>query len=188
MRRSFTAAVGITAAALLLTGCAFVPVGPVPAPEPTASDDPPASSCPDIEAHDFAVGSETTPADPAVMMESVGLGDLIEGACAYGFESPGEDGFDGVAFFIIAPTPEAASEYLDAAVQTAADAGFSVNHTAAIGQSETNSGPNDAGDSFLVAWFAEVNSGDGTLPDSSMEAIGLESGQSVIIGSVQLAG
>lgn len=188
MLRTFRSVICSIALVILVAGCAPLPAGQSTVPQPEASDNQPTYSCPDIEAQDFAVSVETKPADPVVFMKSVGLGELLEGTCAYGFEGKGEDAFNGVAFFIIAPTEEAAAAYIHAAVQKAGDAGYSVNHAAAIGQSERDYGQNDAGDSFLVAWFANVKSGDGTLPDYSMKAIGLESGQSVIIGSVTLAG
>ena len=185
MRITLTSVVGPMAiATLLLSGCALIPVGPSPAGEPGPTEDAAAASCPDIEADEFAIGAPTDPIDPVQVAESVGLADILVGTCAYGFSGTE---FDGVAFFIIDPSEADATRFLDSAVLTAGDAGFRGNHTAVQGQSETNTGENASGDAFLVAWFAEVISGDGKLPDSSMEAMGLQSGQSVVIGSIELA-
>ena len=179
------AAIGTLAAtSLLLAGCAV-------ASQPSAASSAPSSSpssspdCPDIKAQDFAVQVETTVADPVQMAKSVGLGAVLEGTCAYGFESTE---VDGVAFFIIDPSQDAAAVFFGDAVGAGAKAGFAMGNTHIEGQSMTQSGKNADGAAFLVAYYPAVNSGDGVMPDYSMKAIGLHNGDAVIIGSIQLAG
>jgi hypothetical protein len=173
----------MAATSLLLAGCSLLPGAPAATgePVPTAESTAPSSDsdCPDIEAGDFAVGIETTPADPVPMAESVGLGGVLEGTCAYGFES---DQFDGIAFFIINPPEDEAAIYFGNAVMTGVQAGFPMNNNGVM----NNSGTRDDGASFLVLYVAEVHADDAAIPAYSMEAMGLDDGASVILGSIQM--
>jgi hypothetical protein len=182
------AAIGTLAAtALLLAGCAVAspPSAASSAPSSSPSRSSSSPDCPDIKAQDFAVQVETTVADPVQMAKSVGLGAVLEGTCAYGFKSTD---VDGVAFFIIDPSQDAAAVFFGEAVEAGAKAGFAMGNTQVVGQSMTQSGKNADGAAFLVAYFPAVNSGDGVMPDSSMKAIGLHDGDAIILGSIQLAG
>jgi hypothetical protein len=170
---------------VLLSGCTAAPAAtPRPAtPSPTSAATTP--GCPDIRADQFAVQIETTVADPRAQAESVGLGDVLHGTCAYGFTS---DQVAGLAFFVINPTEQDAAVYFGNAVETAAKAGFSMGDTHIQGQNMVQAGSNKDGAEFSVSYYPEVHTGDGggAFSADRMVTIGLHEGQSIIFGSLQL--
>jgi hypothetical protein len=103
---------------------------------------------------------------------------VLEGTCAYGFESD----FDGIAFFIINPPENDAAVYFGNAVLAGVEAGFPMNNNGVM----DNSGIREDGASFRVVYIGEVHADDAVLPASSMEAIGLDDGDSLIMGSIQM--
>ena len=141
--------------------------------------------CPNIRADQFAVQVATKVADPKAQAESVGLGDVLHGTCAYGFTT---DQVAGVAFFIVNPTQDQAAVFFGNAVLTAAKAGFAMGDTDIEGQTMTQSGSNKDGADFTVAFYPEVRAGDGdgAFRADRMAIIGLHEGQSIVFGSIQL--
>jgi len=180
MKRGF---LGLVVCAVLLSGCVAAPTAKPTAPASSAAAT--AAGCPDIRADQFAVQIATTVADPRKQAESVGLGDVLDGTCAYGFTS---DQVDGLAFFIINPTEQQAAIFFGDAVGTAAKAGFSMGSTHIDGQNMTQVGANKDGAEFSVSYYPDVHTddGDGAFSADRMAIIGLREGQSIIFGSVQL--
>ncbi|MBX3196048.1 MAG: hypothetical protein KF727_13225 [Microbacteriaceae bacterium] len=172
------------AAAVLLSGCTAVPA---PGPEPSSpAASPPASAesdCPDITAEDFAIQIESAPADPVELADSVGLADVLEGTCAYGFTS---EQIDGVAFFIIGATDSDAGAFFAEALTIAMDAGFrpgdSYNEESLIVIPSQRSD----GAAFLVGHNSDVQPNDAEYTPERMAAIGLKPGDSILFGSIQL--
>ena len=170
---------------VLLSGCVAAPAAPSRPATPSPTSGATTRGCPDIRADQFAVQIETTVADPRAQAESVGLGDVLHGTCAYGFTS---DQVDGLAFFVINPTEQHAAVYFGDDVLTAAKAGFSMGHTQILGQNMTQGGSNKDGAEFSVSYYPEVHAGDGDGAFSAdrMAIIGLHEGQSILFGSIQL--
>ncbi len=185
MRRNVVTAVGLLAAvSLLLTGCSAVNM-PSPSAKASVSSSArsPQAGCPDITASDFAVQIETTASDPGPLAKSVGLGDVLEGTCAYGFLS---DRVNGVAFFIIDPAEDDAAVFFGEAVHTAARAGFAMGNTKIEGQNMNQHGANADGASFGVTYYPKVQADDAAFTPTRMATIGVRPGDSIIFGSIQL--
>jgi hypothetical protein len=169
--------------AVLLTGCTAAPT-----PQPTSaapSAMPPAESdCPDITAEDFAIQIESNRADPLELADSVGLADVLTGTCAYGFTS---EQIDGVAFFIVGASDSDAGTFFADALSIAMDAGYrpgdSVNpsDTLILLPSERSDGA-----ALMVGHNSDVQPNDAEYTPERMAAIGLEPGDSILFGSIQL--
>jgi hypothetical protein len=169
------ATVTIAAASLLLTGCFAPPAAAPPAASPSGA------SCPDIDAEDLGVQVETTAADAVEIADSVGLGEVLGGTCAYGFEA---EEYDGVIFVIVDPSEGAAAEFLAGAVRTAAGAGFEMVHAGVVGQGSTDQGTTAGGDNFFLGHYQNLDIEDGPFTDGQVEDLELQEGGSVIIGSI----
>lgn len=165
------------ASALLLTGCFGAGLGPDAV---EVSGAPAGSSCPDLGAEHFGLDPDSTIVDPHDVADSVGLGDLLDGACAYGFET---DQLAAVAFHIPDPSEEEAAAYFDLAESVGAGGGFLLDHTKLELEPSVFGGFTEDGVKFFLSYFEEFGLDDG-ISDEQFADMGLDEGHPLITGGI----
>jgi hypothetical protein len=167
MIRRISAATGATLAASLLLGGCFLLSG----------SEPSGSLCPELAPEHFGVDNAVV-ADPYEIAESVGLEDVLEGTCAYGFET---DRFDGVGFHLVNPSEEALEAFFDRAERALLDAEFEDFRPLPSGIVKQN----PDGVVYLVSYDEEFGPSDGMTAEQ-FENMGLVEGESLLYGAINV--
>jgi len=154
----------LLAVCLVLGGCAAGDTG--------------ASSCPVLDAEHFGFDSSATVTDPEELAESVGLGGVLEGTCAYGFVT---DDLGAVAFHIADPSDEAVEAFLERADGLLLDAEFEDFRPLPMGMMKR--GPDDV--QYSVLYFEDFGLDDGISPEQ-FENMGLVEGEPLLTGGIAI--
>jgi hypothetical protein len=157
----------LAAASLLLTGC-------------FGSAQPSEPACPDLTAAHFGLDPESTVVDPHELADSEGLDDLLDGTCAYGFET---EEIAAVAFHIANPSPDAADAFFATAESTAVSLGYFLDHTRLDLEPSMFGGFNDDDVRFFISYYEEFDRGDG-ISEGQFDDMGLVEGDSLITGGI----
>jgi hypothetical protein len=164
-RKVWPVAGTIVAVSVLLGGC-FLPAG-----------GPPGSSCPDLAPDHFGVENATV-ADPYEIAESVGLEDVLEGTCAYGFETAE---FAGVGFHLADPSDEDLEAFTERADTALLREGFEDFRPTASGIIKRN----PDGVVYVISYDEEFGPGDG-LTEEQFENMELVEGEGLLYGAINI--
>ena len=136
------------------------------------------SSCPTLGPEHFGLDGSATVADPEELAESVGLGGLLEGTCAYGFVT---DDLSAVAFHIADPSAADLETFSETSEQLLLDAGFEEFRPTPRGVIERN----PDGVQYSIAYFEEFGPDDGISP-RQFEDMGLVDGEPLLTGGIAI--
>lgn len=156
----------MVAASLLLGGCFGLP-GAAPS----------GSSCPALTPEHFT-DRDATVADPYEIAESVGLEDVLEGTCAYGFQT---DEYVGVGFHIANASLEDLEAFSDRAEPALLDGGFEDFRPTPMGIIKKN--PDGA--IYAISYVEHFGLDDG-ISQEQFDNMGLVEDEPLLYGAIEV--